>query len=164
MRRAFTLLEVLLATLVIAGLGLAIYEGAILSTRGIGTDRLKEIERGLCMDLLERFCQPYTDVAGLFDRATQKTPPFVRTLTVDETLELLAIEPKQVATMKSILVSGRIEGFTVTWHPRVDEARGPRPLALRLDALWVAPLVTGESPGMNTEAFRLFAARGEVDE
>lgn len=164
MRRAFTLIEVLLATLVIAGLGLAIYEGAILSTRGVGTDRLKEIERGLSMDLLERFCQPYTDVAGLFDRAAQKTPPFIRTLTIDETLDVLAVDSEQAATMKSILVSGKIEGFTVTWHPRVDEARGPRPLALRLDALWVAALATGESPGMNTEAFRIFCARGEVDE
>lgn len=164
MSRGLTLIEVLIATLVIAGLGLAIYEGAILSTRGVGADRLKEVQRGLCMDLLERFCQPYTDVAGLYDRAKHKGPPFVRALSVDEVLETLAVDAKEAPAIKSILAAGKVDGFSLSWHPRIDAGRGPRTLALRLDALWVSPVLSGESPGARVEAFRVFAARGEVGE
>ena len=57
-----------------------------------------------------------------------------------------------------------MDGFSVSWHPRIDEGHGPKTMALRLDALWVSPILAGESPGARVEAFRVFAARGEVGE
>lgn len=166
MRRlaAFSLVEVLIATLVLAVLGLAIYESAISSTRGVATDRLTEATRGICMDLLERFCQPYTDLPALFPPPRAKGPPFQRELSLDETFAIVGIPDKQVPVLRSILTSGKVEGFTLSWQPRVDKGRGATPSALRLDLLAITPKVPGDSPGHRVESFRFFAARGVVGE
>lgn len=161
-RQAVTLLEVLIATLVLASLGMAIYESAISSTRGVTTDRLTEVTRGLCADLLERFCQPYTDVPALFPRDGK--PARLRTFTVDETFTLVGVPEKEAPGLKAVLAAGKVEGFTLVWKPRIDHGRGTTASALRLDALWVSPLVAGDSPGGRVEVFRVFAARGVVGE
>src|SRR4051812_24107381 len=103
MRRGVTLLETLIATLVLASLGLAIYEGAISSTRGVGTDRLTETVRGLCADLLERFCQPYTDIPALFPRDGKDVRSKVFTL--DEVFTMVAVDPKDAADVRAVLAA-----------------------------------------------------------
>lgn len=164
MKRGFTIVEILIASLIIATLGMVIYDMAIGSTRGVTTDRLTEAQRGLVQDLLERFCQPYTDLPALFPPPRQGKPPYQRELSLDETFAIVGIPEKQIATLKSILVSGKVEGFTLSWMPRVDKGRGATPAALRLDLLSITPKVAGDSPGHRVESFRFFAARGVVGE
>jgi prepilin-type N-terminal cleavage/methylation domain-containing protein len=163
-RPGFTLVEMMIATLVLATLGMVIYDMAIGSTRGVTTDRLTEAQRGLVNDLLERFCQPYSDLPALFPAPRGKGPPFHRPLSLDQTFQLIGVPEKQIPTLRSILVSGKVEGFTLTWHPRVDNGRGATPSALRLDLLSITPKVAGDSPGHRVEGFRFYAARGTVGE
>src|SRR5204863_500699 len=87
-----------------------------------GRDGARQPTRGLCMDLLERFCQPYTDVPALFpgDKGQART----KTFPVDQVLELVAVPAKELPTMKAVLAAGKVEGFTMTWRPRVDQGRG----------------------------------------
>ena len=160
--RAFTLVEVLIATLILAGLGLTIYEMAITSTRGVSTDRLAETERGLVQDLLERFCQPYTDIASLFPEEPKGAR--TRTLTLDEAIALVGVPEAEAPTLKNILVAGKVEGFTVLWQPRISQGSGTTADALRLDSLTVSPYISGDSPGPRIESFRVFAVRGELAE
>ena len=161
-RPAFSLVETLIAALVLSTLGLAVYEVLIQSTHGVTTDRLTEAKRHLTLDLLERFCQPATDLPAMFDRS--KDPPYIRTLTLDETFQVLSIPEKEIPPLKQILQSGKVEGFTLSWTPRQKSGRGNKELALRLDALWVTPVVSGDSPGPRTESFRLSFARGRMGE
>jgi prepilin-type N-terminal cleavage/methylation domain-containing protein len=160
--RAFTLIEVLIATLVLAGLGLSIYEMAISSTRGVATDRLSEVQRGLVQDLLERFCQPNTDIASMFPEQPKNFRS--RTFTVDEALAIVHVEPEEAPTLKAILTAGKVEGFTLVWQPRIGQGKGSAADALRLDSLSVAPVLVGDSPGPRIESFRVFAVRGDQGE
>lgn len=161
-RRGVTLLEVLISTLVLASLGMAIYEGAISSTRGVTTDRLTELTRGLCADLLETFCQPYTNIPALFPR--DAAPVRTKVFTVDEVFSMVGIPAAEAPGLKATLAAGQVDGFAITWKPRIDQGRGKSANALRLDVLWVTPQVSGDSPGGRVEVFRVFAARGGVGE
>lgn len=156
------MVETLIASLVMATLGLAVYEVLIQSTRGVSTDRLTEAKRHMVLDLLERLCQPYTDLPALFDRS--KPPPYQRKLSLTEAFGLVRIPDAEVEALKATLESGKVEGFTLTWTPRQKTGRGSKSLALRLDALWVTPVVAGDSPGPRTESFRMSFARGTVGE
>lgn len=161
-RHAFSMVEVLLAALTIGVLGMVIYEMAIASTRGVSTDRLVEAQRHMCLDLLERFCQPTTDLPELYKGDTAKAR--VKTLSLDDAMKLVAIHPDEMPTLKAILTAGKVEGFTLAWTPRCDQGRGDIKSALRLDALFVTPVVSGDTPGQRVETFRLFAARGTAGE
>jgi len=164
-RAAFTLLEVLIATLILAGLGMSIYELAITSTRGVATDRFTQVERGLVQDLLELFCQPATMLPSLFPKESRGAGPgFSKTLTIDEVLAKLSIPAAEVPTLKATLATNKVEGFTVTWQPRIDAGHGPKTQALRLDMVTVVPVVAGDSADLRVESFRVFAARGEQGE
>jgi prepilin-type N-terminal cleavage/methylation domain-containing protein len=158
-RRGLSLVEVLITSVVLATVGVAIYQVLSQTTRGVTTDRLTEAKRHLVLDLLERFSQPYTDLPALF--AGQKSPS--RLLTLDETFQVLSIPPTEIPALKAILETGKVHGFTLTWTPRQKSGRGNADLALRLDALWCAPVVSGDSPGPRTESFRLSFGRGKVD-
>lgn len=160
-RRAISLVEMLIASLVLATLGLAIYENLIQTTRGVNTDRLTEAKRHLTLDLLERFSQTYTDLPHLFQG---EKAPYIKQLTIDQTFEVLGIQDPEARTLKAILVAGKVEGFTLTWTPRQASGRGNKAAALRLDALWVQAVVAGDSPGARIESFRLSCARGQVGE
>ena len=160
MRKAFSLVETLIATAVLATLGLAVYEVLIQSTHGVTTDRLTEAKRHIVLDLLERFSQPYTDLPAMFG----DKPPFTRKLELDETFQVLHIPDADVPTLKAILVAGKVDGFTLSWTPRQKSGRGDKASALRLDTLWVTPSVAGDSPGPRTESFRISFARGTVGE
>lgn len=163
-RRGFTLVEILIATLVLATLGLTIFDLATGSTRGVSTDRLTEAERGLVQDMLEQFCQPYTSIPVLFPKPRGNGPPFSRKFTLDEVMNLVQIPEPERPTLKGILTRGGVDGFTVTWWPRIDNGHGTTDDALRLDYLQVVPVVAGDSPGPRVESFRVFLARGAVGE
>jgi hypothetical protein len=160
-RSAISLVEMLIASLVLATLGLAIYENLIQTTRGVNTDRLTEAKRHIVLDLLERFSQTYTDLPHLFQ---DEKKPFRKKLTVDQAFEVLGIKDPEAKTLRDILTAGKVEGFTVSWTPRQASGRGNKAAALRLDALWVQAAVAGDSPGMRVESFRLSYARGQVGE
>lgn len=158
MRRAISLVEMIIASLVLATLGLAIYENLAQATRGVAADRLTEAKRHLVLDVLERFSQTYTDLPAQFP----PRPPYRKELTIDETFELVAIPEAERPTLKAILTAGKVEGFTISWEPRMAAGRGVKELALRLDALSCLARVAGDSPGARIESFRLSFARGTV--
>lgn len=159
-RTGFSLVETLIATVVLAVLGLAIYEVLISSTRGVQTDRLTEAKRHIVLDLLELYSQPYSDITGVFHGQPNKS----RKLGLDETFAVLAIPEEERPALKAILEAGKVEGFTLSWTPSQKTGRGNPQLALRLDALWCTPVVTGDSPGPRTESFRIAFGRGKVVE
>ena len=161
MRRGISLVEMMIATLVLATLGLAIYENLVQTTRGVAADRLTEAKRHLVLDLLERYSQTYTELPALFQGEKK---PYRKELTIDQTFDIVAIPEKERATLKAILTSGKVEGFTLSWEPRMVSGRGAKEAALRLDALWCLARTAGDSPGAKVESFRLSYARGKVGE
>ena len=161
MRRGFSLIEGLLSILILAVTGLGVYELLIQSTRGVAVDRLTEVKRHLILDLLERYCQPYSEVPALFHG---KPPPYLRQLSLDEVFEIVAIPAAEAAELKATLVNGKDEGFSLAWTPRLEAGRGDVNGALRLDGLWCTAVVAGDSPGPRVQAFRVFAARGKAGE
>lgn len=160
-RAGFSLVEVLLAVLILGSTGAAVYELLISSTRGVAIDRLTEAKRHLICDLLERFCQPYSQVPALF---AGKGPPYVRQLSLDETFQTVAMPEEDAHELRAILTAGKVEGFSLAWTPRLEAGRGNSAAALRLDGLWCAAVTAGDSPGPRVEAFRVFAARGVAGE
>ena len=164
MRRGLSLVEVMIATLVIATLGLAIYELGITSTRGVAIDRLTQAERGLAQDLLEQLAQPYTGLPALFPSPRGDGPAFTKTFTLDQVFAIVKIPDSEIPTLKATLTAGKVEGFSLTWRPRLENGNGGKEDALRLDYLQVIPMVAGDSPGPRIESFRVFAARGQVGE
>lgn len=151
----------LIAALVLATLGLAIYDNLIQVTRGVTADRLTEAKRHIVLDMLERFSQTYTDLPAVFHGQPQ---PYAKTFTLDQTFEAIAIPASERPTLKAILESGKVEGFTLTWTPRTQSGRGAKEAALRLDALFCLAVVAGDSPGSRVESFRLSFSRGQVGE
>lgn len=158
MRRALTIVEVLIAMLVIAGLGMAIHDMSISQTRGVAADRLTEAKRNLTLDILERCAQPYTVVPQLFLGLSVRR----RILKLDEAFRLVGIPAEEAPALAGILTAGGVEGFTVTWEPGRTRGRGAKENALRLDVMSVIPYVSGDSPGPRVESFRVFFARGEA--
>ena len=163
-RAAISLLEVLIATLVLATLGLAIYELGIGSTRGVAIDRLTQAQRGLAQDLLEQLAQPYTGLPALFPTPRGDGPAYSKLFTLDQVFAIVQIPADEIPALKATLVNGKVEGFVLTWRPRLDAGRGATDDALRLDYLQVLAQVPADSPGPRVETFRVFAARGTVGE
>lgn len=158
MVRAFSLVEVLVATLVMAALGFSLYDTMISTTRGVQVDRASEARRQITLDLLERFAQPYSDVQYLFPRGDAARGPVTRELDLDQAMELVAIPTGDRALLKSILVSGSIKGFTVVWHRGLTVGGGDK-LRLRKDRIWIYPVFTRVVPGAQGGSFRVFAVR-----
>lgn len=159
MRGGLSIVEVLIAMMVIAGLGLAIWDASISTTRGVGADRLQEAVRHVKLDILERCCQPYSVVPQLFAGLPK---PYRRVLTLDESFELIGMDAGDARTLKAILTAGGVEGFTLMWEPGRGTGKGKKALALRLDVLSVIPALKGDSPGPRVESFRVFFTRGEA--
>jgi prepilin-type N-terminal cleavage/methylation domain-containing protein len=155
-RHGFSLIEVLVASLILAGVGLAVYDTLIASTRGIAVDRATEAKRRLVLDLLERFCHPYSDVELFFARGAPS--PATRQLTVDEVLELVALPAQDRPLLKQILATASVSGFTLAWTRGLAVGTGKRD-ALRLDKLWVYPVTTKAERGPVVDSFRMFYVR-----
>ncbi|MBI4862637.1 MAG: prepilin-type N-terminal cleavage/methylation domain-containing protein [Candidatus Riflebacteria bacterium] len=161
--RGVSLVEVLVAVAVLAVLVLTIYSTVVSSIRGISMDRLGEAQRHLSQDLLERFCHPYTDVAGLFpEPAANVQAPLVstRTLTVDEAIAIAVVPQAHVSTLKAVLEAGKVSGFTLSWTRGLKLGAGDPARAMRMDKLWCFPVVAGDCAGPQVGAFRMFYVRG----
>jgi type II secretory pathway pseudopilin PulG len=156
--RAFSLVEVLVAALVMAALGFSVYDAMVSTTRGIQVDRASEARRQITLDLLERFAQPYSDVHYLFPRGDAPRGPVTRELDLDQAMDAVAIPTADRPLLKSILSSGSIRGFTVVWSRGLTVGGGDK-LRLRKDRIWIHPVFTRVVPGAQSGSFRVFAVR-----
>lgn len=157
-RAGLTFVEILLSIVVIALLGVAIQTTMVSTVHGVQVDRDSEIRRHVTLDLLERFCHPYSDVDSLFPAGG--TNPHTRELSVDEAVSMLGMRPEEGQLTRKLLEVGGVTGFSLVWHRGVAVAPGDPAQALRLDRLWVRPVTSSAAPGAVVNSFRVFAVRG----
>lgn len=155
-RRAISLIEVLVALLVMAGLGVSIYDTMFSTLRGVSVDRVSQARRQMTLDLLERFAQPYSDIAHFF-RDTPRTHAELE-LSIDEAMKIVAIPDSERPLLKSILQSGSVHGFTLVWHRGLAIGEGET-RRLRKDRLWVHTVFTAAQKGPQISSFRVFYVR-----
>lgn len=164
-RAGVSFMEILIAMLVIAGLGVTIQGMMVSTVQGIGFDRATEAKRQLALDLLERFAHPHTDIEALFTppggtpRAMKET--HTRELTLEECITLVAMPEKQAKVVTEILRANHFIGFTLAWTKGMEVGKGDADFALRSDLLWVFPRQTRNVRGALVSSFRVFAARGK---
>ena len=156
-RHAVSIIEVLLGAAILGSLGASIQGNLIATVRGVSVDRTSEATRHLVVDLLERFCHPYSDIDAIWPADVRS--PAVRTLTVDEAIGLVAIPAAEAETLKRVLASGGVTGFTLAWTRGVAYGAHSQHNALRLDKLWVLTVRSASAPGPRIDAFRVFAVR-----
>jgi len=157
-RSGMSLVEVLVAALVMAALGFSLHDAMVSTTRGIQVDRATEARRQLTLDLLERFAQPYSDVQYLFPRTGGAPGPVTRELGIDEAMDLVAVPAADRPLLKEVLTAGSIRGFTVLWHRGLTVGSGAKH-RLRKDRIWIYPVFTRAVPGAQIGSFRVFAVR-----
>lgn len=157
-RAAVSLVEVLIAVVVLSLLSVAFYGTLVASLRGVSTDRLTEAKRFVTQDLLERFAHPSSDLVTLFPPGG--TGPRERLLTLDEALSFTGLMAKAAAPVRQTLTEGGVTGFKLVWVPGVSTGPGGGPRAARLDLVWCIPALTGASPGPRVDSFRVFPERG----
>jgi hypothetical protein len=154
--RGVSLVEVLVATLVMAGLGVSIYDTMISTSRGIQVDRVAEAKRYLTLDLLERFCHPYSDLGYLYPKGTPS--PAVKQITIEDAMTLVGVATEDRAQLKQTLETGSVTGFTLVWHRGLAQGLGTSNV-LRKDRLWVHCVTSKQLPGPKTDTFRVFTVR-----
>lgn len=165
-RRGLSLIDALMAALVLGVLGLTVQSLMVSTLRGVRVDRLTEAKRHVVLDYLEWLCHPYSPIASIVPPPTAETgplptsgdqlPPLTRELTVDEAVDRLAIPEKEAEVMKQILKSGHVQGFTLTWTRRIKPGAGDPSRTWRLDRLTVSTKVTREHQGPLIDSFRIF--------
>ena len=151
-----SLVEVLVATLIVSGLAIGVYDSLIASNRALSVDRVSEVKRRMSLDLIERFAHPYSDIELVFPKSV-KTPA-VKQLTIDEAMELVAVPAESRMLLKAILSGGHVVGFTLAWSRGLVIGAGKSD-QLRLDKLWVHPVVNEATPGASGASFRMFYVR-----
>lgn len=112
----------------------------------------------MTLDLLERFCHPYSSIASLYPAGSE--PVKTRTLTVDEAMTAVAMPDEHRPIMKSILETGSVTGFNLVWERAKSKGLGDPSRALALNVLWVFPVISKNHPGPRVDAFRAFYLRG----
>lgn len=157
-RHGLSIVEVLLAFAVLGVLGLAVQSSMIQTVQGLQVDRESEMKRHVVLDLLERFCHPYTDIDSLFPAGATGTS--TKEVTVEEALALIAMPDEEAAVSAQILKNAQITGFSLVWSKGLRVADGDPERAIRLDRLVVKPVQTGQGPGAQVTSFRVFAVRG----
>jgi hypothetical protein len=159
-RRAVTMIEVLIAFLVIAGLGVTV-QGLMVSTiQGIQIDRASEVKRNMTLDLLEKFCHPYTSLTSLFGE--KPTFPATREIPVDKAIEAVGLPVEEGKVVKAILETAGVYSFSLTWQKGLEVGPGSPASALRLDQLFVRPVETKTGPGARLNSFRVFYVRSNL--
>lgn len=161
-RRALSLIEVLLALAIIASLGVAIQSLMVGTVSGIGVDRLSEVKRHMVLDLLERFCHPYSDIEAVVagGQPVAAGAPLTRVLTVDQAIAVVALPDRHAPVTRAVLTAGEVTGFTLVWTKGASVGKGNPEKALRLDTLWVFPVNARPTRGAQVSSFRIFAVRG----
>jgi hypothetical protein len=157
-RHGLSLAEILIATLVLAGLGVAIQSLMVSTLQGVQVDRVSEVKRNITLDLLERFAHPYSTVDELFVRSVGS--PATREMSVAEAITTIGMTPEDAAVAKAILATGKVTGFMLVWHRGVANSAPGSGRTLRLDRLWCHP-VEAEGRGARVNSFRVFHVRGE---
>lgn len=157
-RRGLSLVEVMIALAVLGVLGIAVQSAMIQTVAGLSVDRESELKRHVVLDLLERFCHPYSDIDSLFPPGTTGTA--TKQITVEEALALTALPDEESAVASQILKSASISGFSLIWSKALTVAAGDPERALRLDRLVVKPVQVSQGPGATIASFRMFAVRG----
>ena len=158
MRRGFSLVEVLLSVAVLSVLAAAIYGTMMASLRGIGVDRLTEAKRHLTLDLLEVLCQPYSALPALIKDPDANAATL--SLSIDDALALVGMPDDDRPRLKAIFATGQVTGFTLVWSRTLAHGDGDAAAALRLNKLWVHPILSGGQPGPAVDSFRIFYTRG----
>lgn len=157
MHAAVSLVEVLVAALVLSVVGTALYSSMTATVRTAGLDRSDEARRQVLHDLLERYAQDFSDLASLWPPGA--AAPFTRTLTVDEALEATGNLPATSTTLKASLSTGQVTGFTLAYSPAISIAAGDPARAVRLDRLYAMTELAPEARGPAVVSFRLFVGR-----
>lgn len=157
---AVTFVEVLIAFLVIAGLGVTV-QGLMVSTiQGIQIDRASEMKRNLTLDLLEKFCHPYTDLFSIFGE--NPTFPAIREIPIDKAIDFVGLPVPEGKIVKAILETAGVYSFLLTWQKGLEVGPGSPASALRLDQLFVRPVETKGGPGARLNSFRVFYVRSTL--
>lgn len=159
-RRALSLAEVMIATAVLACLGVAIQTLMVNTLRGVQVDRVSEVKRNITLDLLERYSHPHSSISTLFP---ENAPvPATRVLTVDEVAKKIELSEVEARVAKAILASGQVTGFQLVWHRGVATSLPGSGRSLRLDRLWCYP-VDNAPRGARVNSFRVFHVRGGAE-
>ena len=158
-RCGISLAEVMVAALILALLGVSIGQVVVSSLRGIQVDRLAEAKRNLTLDLLERFCHPYSDLDALFAEDAKGTAE--RELTVEEAIGFVGLPTREGQTLREILSSGGVTGFTLVWK-RIGAGDGNNGQALTMQVLACTAKVSQAQQGPTVRSFRVFTVRGVV--
>lgn len=156
--RGVSLVEVLVALLIIACLGVTIQSLMVSTISGIGIDRASEVKRNMVLDLLERFCHPYSDLEVLFPK--NSPPVATREISIDDAIRIVQIPEKEAAVVKAILTADGIVAFSLTWTRGFTTGSGAAGKALRLDLLWCKPVQQNPAAGSMMNTFRIFYVRG----
>lgn len=160
-----SLVEVLIAVLVLATLGVAIQSTMVGTLQGIQIDRATEVKRHVCLDLLERFATPYSDIESVFERSevakVDGRVALARSLTIDEALTMIAVSGPEAAAIKQTLQTAGVTAFTLAWNKGLQAEAPDAPSALRMDKLWCFPVTARAAPGGSGAGFRLFCLRGK---
>ena len=153
-----SLVEVCLAAVVLAVAGVAI-QGTMVSTlRGIEVDRAQDVVRNLTLDLLERFCHPYSDVEAVFP--AQSATSSLHEINVDEALEIVAVPEADRPRLRALIAQAGLDGFSLVLERGLLPGAGDPARAGRLHLLWVRPRTIDLSQHA-AGAFRVFSLRGE---
>lgn len=151
-----SLVEVLVAVLVMGVLGFSLYDAMFATVRGVQVDRVNELRRQLTLDLLERFGQPYSDIEWLFSKGTPS--PATKQLDLDTAMKMVAIPETERPVIKSILASASVLGFTIVWHRGLTVGSGEKN-RLRKDRIWVHTVYGTAQPAARIDSFRVFCVR-----
>jgi len=159
-RTALSLAEVLIATLVLAGLGVAVQTLMVSTLKGVQVDRVSEVKRNITLDLLERFAHPESSVATLFP--PDAPVPASRELSFDEVADKLGFSESEAQTARAILAAGKVTGFKLVWHRGVSVSLPGSGRSMRLDRLWCQP-IEAEGRGAHVSSFRVFHVREDSE-
>jgi hypothetical protein len=127
--RGASMVEVLLASAVLALVAASLYGTMTSSVRTAGVDRAHEARRQVLHDLLERFGHDSSDLASLWPPGPR--PVYVRKLSVDEALAAIGCPPDRSPVLKASLAAGLVSAFTLAWSPGVRSGAGTTARSVR---------------------------------
>jgi hypothetical protein len=92
------------------------------STRAAPDSEVVRVAAQVALDVLERFCTPYSDISTLFPEGTSERA--TRTIGVRPLLEALGIDGRDAESLALALKRGGIDEFEIVWEPQLSKGAG----------------------------------------